>query len=72
MRKEYKILSSRTGGINEVYKNIDDVKKRYEYIKSHQDEFKSNSMIYVYVNVYNDEGKIKDWKTLAVLKLGDE
>lgn len=66
-RKEYVLLSSRTNGLNETYKTIEDLKKRYYYIKGHQNEFKE-SMIYAYVNVYNEDGKIVNYKTIGCIK----
>lgn len=68
MRKEYKIISSITGGLNETYKTYEDIKKRYEYIKSNKEEFKKNSMLYFYSYVYNEEDKIVKDKTLGIIK----
>lgn len=72
MKIEYKIISSITGGINETYTDIDEVKKRYKYINSHKKELSKNSMIYIYKNIYNEEGKIKNSKTLAIIDLRKE
>ena len=66
---EYKLLSSITGGLNEVYDTFDEVKERFMYIMNHKEEFKSNSMIFAYMNVYNEEGKIVQYKTLGTIDL---
>lgn len=68
MKKEYRLLSSITNGINETYYNIEDLKERFNYIKDNKEEFKNNSMIYAYVNVYNENGKISRTKTLGEIK----
>lgn len=67
MKKEYKLLSSITGGINETFKTRDELKERFDYIKENKEEFKNNSMIYAYVNIYNENDKIKDSKTLGII-----
>ena len=72
MKIEYKIISSITGGINETYTDIDEVKERYNYINLHKKEFLKNSMIYFYKNIYSEEGKIKSSKTLAIIDLREE
>lgn len=67
MKKEYKILSSITGGLNETYNNIEDLKERVNYIEQNKDEFKHNSMIFIYVNIYNENGKITNDKMLKTI-----
>lgn len=69
---EYKLLSSITGGLNEVYNTFEEIKERFNYIKNHKEEFKSNSMIFAYMNVYNENGKIVDWKTLGIIDFNKE
>lgn len=66
---EYKLLSSITGGLNEVYDTFEEVKERFMYIMNHKEEFKKNSMIFAYMNVYNEEGKIVKWETLGTIDL---
>ena len=67
MRKEYKIVSSITYGLNETYKTFEELKERVDYIEQHKDIFKNNSMLFVYRYIYNEEGKIVDNKTLKII-----
>ena len=72
MKIEYKITSSITGGINETYSDINEFKERYNYICSHKKDFLKSRMIYFYKNTYNEEGKMKSSKTLAIIDLREE
>ena len=68
MKKEYKLISSISYGLNETYNTYDEMKERFMYIMNNKEEFKKNSMIYAYVNVYNEEGKITaQSKTLGII-----
>ena len=69
MRTEYKIVSSISGGINETYTDIKEYRERFNYIYNHKEEFKSNSMIYCYVYLYNEKGKIVSHKTKSIIDL---
>ena len=67
-KKEYKLISSISYGLNETYNTYDEMKERFMYIMNNKEEFKKNSMIYAYVNVYNEEGKITaQSKTLGII-----
>ena len=70
MRREYVLLSSRTGGLRETFKTYEEIKERYNYIKEHKNEFKE-SMIFAYVNIYNEEDKITNDKTLGCIKFDE-
>lgn len=72
MRKEYKLISSITGGINESYNTFEELKERWNYIKNNKEEFKKNSMIFASVNYYNEEGKISKWDSLGSIKFKEE
>ena len=67
MKKEYKILSSITSGLNETYNNFEDLKRRVNYIEQNKNKFKHNSMLFIYINIYNENNKIIDSKTLKVI-----
>ena len=67
MKREYKILSSITGGINETYNNIEDLNKRVNYIEQNKENFKNNKTIFIYVNIYNKNDKIVDNKRLKII-----
>lgn len=67
MKREYKILSSITGGINETYNNIEDLNKRINYIEQNKKNFKNNKTIFIYVNIYNKNDKIVDNKRLRII-----
>lgn len=68
MKTEYKLESSRTGGLQETYKTFEEIKKRYNYIKEHKEEFVNESMIFAYKHIYNEEGKITaQSRTLGVI-----
>lgn len=66
---EYRIMSSRSDGINESYYNLRQFKDRFYDIVINFKDYKDNSMIYFYKNIYNKEGKITKWETLHVLDL---
>ncbi len=67
MRKEYVILSSISNGLNESYKSYEELKERVQYIKNNKELFKHNSMLFIYIDTYNENGKITDWEQLEII-----
>ena len=45
-KTNYSLLSSRTGGLYEVYDTLEEMNNRLDYIKNHKQDFIYNSMIY--------------------------
>jgi hypothetical protein len=67
MKKEFKITSSNTKGVNEEYYTKEELVARVNYINQNKEEFKTSRMVYVYEYTYNEAGKIVDNKTLTII-----